>query len=340
MAGKVSVIIPTHNRAALLGEAVASVRAQTYTDWEIVIVDDGSEPPVDAAALHAELGERIRLVRNQQPMRLAYARDQGVRAASGDMVTHLEDDDLLAPDALERGVNALRANPDLELLFLGVRGFGARGGNFDRSQEPALAGVLERAQGSHGQDGVIRFDAGLFKALLASVPMAFQRSIMHRPVWHGVSSLRKRAYMRDPDIADEEQAMRRIRPPLRDSEWALYAAASCTTGLLNAPLYLQRCDGQGYVSVGAQRERSVLSGIDIKCHLFSASQALAEFRPWQAETRDSLAKAYFDQSYFYYHDGRRVEAYRALLNAIRVKPDFSFVRFGLRMLLPKNDGPE
>ncbi len=75
MAGKVSVIIPTHNRAALLGEAVASVRAQTYTDWEIVIVDDGSEPPVDAAALHAELGERIRLVRNQQPMRLAYARD-------------------------------------------------------------------------------------------------------------------------------------------------------------------------------------------------------------------------------------------------------------------------
>ena len=63
------VVIPTHNRSGLLREAVASIQNQTLPDWEIVIVDDGSQPPVDAESLRKDFGSRIRVVRNEQPLK-------------------------------------------------------------------------------------------------------------------------------------------------------------------------------------------------------------------------------------------------------------------------------
>ena len=86
----ISVIIPSHNRSALLREAVASVYSQTYKDWEIVIVDDASQSPVDEQALRNDFGPNIRVIRNDQPMKLAYAREQGVQAAKGDVVLQLD----------------------------------------------------------------------------------------------------------------------------------------------------------------------------------------------------------------------------------------------------------
>ena len=261
---KISVIIPTHNRPALLREAVASVHQQTYTNWEIVIVDDGSQPPVDEEPIRKEFGGRVRLIRNDLPMKQPYARNQGVLAATGNVVVHLDDDDLLAPKALEIALSVLESDPSLELVFLGVNGFGARSAYFKDAQGRAMQAVLSKARGRDVTPDVVRFGSVLFEALLSSVPMAFQRSIEYRTVWHRVTALRARVYMLAPDITDEEQAMRRILPPLRESEWALYAAASCNTALLNSPVYLQRCDGQGYVSLHSQQGAATLSLVDIK----------------------------------------------------------------------------
>lgn len=333
----VSVIIPTHNRPGLLREAVASVHNQTHPDWEIIVVDDGSQPPVDTESLRNDFGSRIRVVRNELPMKQPYARDQGVQAAEGNVVIHLDDDDLLAPKALEMGLAILESDPSLELVYLGVKGFGERAAHFDESQKQAMQSLLGRAKGRETQSGVIRSGPELFAALLSSVPMAFQRSIEYRKTWNKVSALRRRAYMHDPDIANEEQAMRRLQPPLRESEWALYAAACCKTTLLVEPVYLQRCEMQGYFSVASQRERAVLSGIDIKSHLLAAAKEIAEFKPQAGEIRKSLAQAYFDQSYFYFYSGKRLAAYSALINALRVHPAPPYLRFGLRMLLPRGD---
>lgn len=334
---RISVVIPTHNRPGLLREAVASIQNQTFPDWEIVIVDDGSQPPVDAEPLRKDFGSRIQVVRNEQPLKQPYARNQGVQAATGDVVVHLDDDDLLAPKALEMSLVTLESDPSLELVYLGVKGFGKRAAHFDESQKQAMQAVLGRAKGRETQSGVIRFGPELFAALLYSVPMAFQRSIEYRKTWNKVSALRRRAYMRDPDIADEEQAMRRLRPPLRESEWALYAAACCNTALLLEPVYLQRCETQGYFSVASQRERAVLSGIDIKAHLLEATNGIADLSHWGGEIRRSLASAYFGQSYFYFQNGRRFPAYRALFNALKTHPAASYLKFGLRMLLPRGD---
>ncbi len=336
----VSVIIPTHNRPALLREAMASVRHQTYPDWEVIVVDDGSLPPVDEESLRKDFGSQIRVLRNEQPMKQPYARDQGVQVATGDVVIHLDDDDLLAPTALEMGIATLESHPSLELVYLGVKGYGERAQYFDKSQEQAMQSVLGRAKGRVSQTHVISFGPELFAALLSSVPMAFQRSIEYRNTWHKVSALRRRVYMLDPDISDEEQAMRRLRPPLRESEWALYASACCKTALLMTPVYLQRCESQGYFSVAPQRERAVLSKIDINKHLLGAAKEIGEISPWNSEIRRNLAAAHLAQSYFYFHNGRRLPAYRALFNALKTRPVASHLKFALRMMLPRGNVPD
>ncbi len=195
--------------------------------------------------------------------------------------------------------------------------------------------LLDRAQGRESHGGLIHFGPELFAALLSSVPMAFQRSIEYRRTWNKVSALRRRVYMHDPDIVTEEQAMLRLHPPLRESEWAIYAAACCKTALLLEPVYLQRCEMQGYFSIDSQKERAVLSLIDIKAHLLAAATQVNELRPSVADIRKSLATAYFSQSHFCFNNGRRFPAYRALINAMRTRPAVSYLKFGLRMLLPR-----
>jgi len=335
MVANVSVIIPTHNRPEMLRQAIASVQQQTYHDWEIVIVDDGSQPAVDADALSKEYGSNIRIIRNELPVKLNTARDQGVQAATSDIIIQLDDDDKLAPEALEKAVSALTSNKDLELVFLGVKGFGDRAIHFDSAQAQALNNVLTNTNGQPTESELIHFDSEIFSALLNSVPMAFQRSIEYRDTWNKVSSLRRRAYMLDSDITNEAQAMQRIQPPLRDSEWALYAAASCNTALLTAPVYLQRCEGQGAVSQPSQKGRAILSSIDIKAQLFKASKQLSELCAWEKEIKNSFAQAIFERAYFYFHNDQRFAAYASLIHALRIRPAISYLRFGLRMLLPR-----
>ena len=92
-----TVIIPTHNRSDRLAKAIRSVHKQIYTNWEIIVVDDGSEPPVEL--LSDALEERVRLCRqaNAGP---AAARRLGIAHAKGDIVCFLDDDDFFLPDHL------------------------------------------------------------------------------------------------------------------------------------------------------------------------------------------------------------------------------------------------
>ncbi len=77
---KVSVVIPTYNRAHCVGEAIESVLAQTYKDFEIIVVDDGSTD--NTAEVLARFGDRIRVIR-QENSGVSAARNAGIRAASG-----------------------------------------------------------------------------------------------------------------------------------------------------------------------------------------------------------------------------------------------------------------
>ncbi|HEX6122765.1 MAG TPA: glycosyltransferase family A protein, partial [Ktedonobacterales bacterium] len=114
MTATVSIIIPTYNRAELLGEAVQSALAQTYAAREILVVDDGSTDQTPAAA--ASFGAEIRYLQ-QANAGVETARNAGVAAATGEYLYFLDSDDVLRPRAVERLVAVLEAHPSAGMVY-------------------------------------------------------------------------------------------------------------------------------------------------------------------------------------------------------------------------------
>lgn len=107
----VTVVIPTLNRAELVPQAVASVLAQDFEDFELLVVDDGSTEDI-AAALGEQMNDpRVKLLRHDTNRGPAAARNTGIKAAQGDFVAFLDADDTWAPEKLGRQIAALRAAP-------------------------------------------------------------------------------------------------------------------------------------------------------------------------------------------------------------------------------------
>jgi glycosyltransferase involved in cell wall biosynthesis len=100
---RVSVIVPTYNRIALLPAAIRSVQDQTLADWELIIVDDGSTDGTPAALEPLiRRDPRLRLLANQGASGPAGARNTGIRAARGAILGFLDSDDYWAPEKLAR----------------------------------------------------------------------------------------------------------------------------------------------------------------------------------------------------------------------------------------------
>lgn len=96
----VSVVIPTYNRRALLPQAVDSVRAQTFGDWELIVADDGSTDG-SADAVEALGDPRVRVLRLPHIGNVASVRNAGVAASRGEWLAFLDSDDVWLPRRLE-----------------------------------------------------------------------------------------------------------------------------------------------------------------------------------------------------------------------------------------------
>jgi glycosyltransferase involved in cell wall biosynthesis len=116
--GLVSVIIPVHNRAALLREAVASVLEQTHRPIEIIVVDDGStdDTPGAVNALKAEHPNEI-VALHQRNAGPGFARELGRQAARGEFIQYLDSDDILLPRKFEWQIAGLRQYPDCGVAY-------------------------------------------------------------------------------------------------------------------------------------------------------------------------------------------------------------------------------
>lgn len=115
----VSVIIPTYSHQDFVLATLDSVFAQTFTDYEVIVVNDGS--PDDTAEVLRPLAEagRIRYIQQQNQGQSA-ARNRGIAEAQGEFIALLDDDDLWPPDKLEWQVQLLRENADAVLVYGGV----------------------------------------------------------------------------------------------------------------------------------------------------------------------------------------------------------------------------
>lgn len=109
--------MPTYNQAPFIGQAIASLRRQTYPDWEAVIVDDGSDDatlPCAATAIAGDPRIRVVVLAHRGPFALAESYNRGLKDASGRLIGILEGDDLWPPDKLEC---QLALHEDREVVF-------------------------------------------------------------------------------------------------------------------------------------------------------------------------------------------------------------------------------
>lgn len=113
-----SIIIPVFNAGEYLDRAIASVRAQTLTDFELILVDDGStDDAVDRACLIQD--SRLCVMR-QSNQGAPVALNRGLTAASGEYIALLDADDFWAPNKLERHLEYFQAHPEADLTFTGI----------------------------------------------------------------------------------------------------------------------------------------------------------------------------------------------------------------------------
>ncbi len=111
----VSVIIPVYNRAGPVAQAVASIVAQTLSDLEIIVVDDGSSDTSAEAAERAG-GDRVRVIRHSANRGIPAARNSGLEAASGRYIAWLDSDDIARPRRFERQVRFLESRPEVAMV--------------------------------------------------------------------------------------------------------------------------------------------------------------------------------------------------------------------------------
>jgi glycosyltransferase involved in cell wall biosynthesis len=109
-----SVIIPTFRRAQLLGDAIGAALAQTHTNREILVVDDGS--PDDTRSVASTFGEAVRYFRQENKGKSA-ALNLGISASTGDAIIVLDDDDLFPPWTLAKHAEALERNAAADFSF-------------------------------------------------------------------------------------------------------------------------------------------------------------------------------------------------------------------------------
>ncbi len=119
-----SIIIPTFNRAHLLSRAIESVLAQDFSDWEMIVMDDGSSDNTgEVVRLFADVDLRISYHYSEN-QGAAAARNLGASFISGKYITFLDSDDEYLPSHLQRRAEILSSKPAIELLHGGVEVIG------------------------------------------------------------------------------------------------------------------------------------------------------------------------------------------------------------------------
>lgn len=158
--GFISVIVPVYNRADLVGEAIGSVIAQTFGDFELIVVDDGStDGTVERVRAFAD--DRVRLIRSPGRQGSNAARNLGLAEATGEVVCFLDSDDIYLPGKLEFVARRFREDPSIDVMV----------DSFVRACSPharrSFRQIRNPDTGSTDEFAIALFSRELFKATTA-----------------------------------------------------------------------------------------------------------------------------------------------------------------------------
>jgi glycosyltransferase involved in cell wall biosynthesis len=119
----VSVVVPTYNYGRFIAETLESLRAQSYANWECVVVDDGSTDDTGAVVARVMAADARFLYTRQPNQRQSVAKNTGLAVVGGPYVQFLDADDMIEPRKFERQVEFLEAHPEVDIVYGGARFF-------------------------------------------------------------------------------------------------------------------------------------------------------------------------------------------------------------------------
>jgi glycosyltransferase involved in cell wall biosynthesis len=133
----VSINIATYNRGNFIVEAIESVLTQTFTDWELIIVDDASTDGTKAVIAPFLKDPRIKYFRNDVNLNISLTRNRGLEESRGEFIAILDSDDLWSDkQKLAEQVDFLKTHPDHALVGTGVIKIDIKGNEITRFQNP------------------------------------------------------------------------------------------------------------------------------------------------------------------------------------------------------------
>ena len=120
----ISVVVPTYNAARYVAEAVASVLVQDFTDFELLLIDDGSTDDTALVVSRFAVDPRVRVLRNERNMGLIATLHRAYAECRAPLIARMDSDDICASDRFRRQVAFLRAHPELGIVGGAIRFFG------------------------------------------------------------------------------------------------------------------------------------------------------------------------------------------------------------------------
>ena len=207
---KISVVIPTYNRAKVVPKAIESVLAQTFPPAEIIVVNDGSKD--ETREVLAGYGDRIHAI-TQENGGLSAARNTGIRAATSEWVAFLDDDDQHVPERLAIAAETIRLHPDIDVHATNTAIVNEDGSELD------MFGIRGRHATEH-----MRLDRPLgwvlggcfFAQTIVARKSAIEAAGMFRKTFYEDMDLFVRLAARGPWTVDVRKSLRLVRLPGED----------------------------------------------------------------------------------------------------------------------------
>lgn len=315
----ISIVIPAHNRPAFLLEAINSIAVQTYSNFEVIVIDDGSVPCILLSELETVLGQRVTLYRNDFALGVPKAKNAGVNAAKGEITLILDDDDLLMPNTLERIFWAFSNYPNIDCLFLRVQPFGPYADSVAESSNFSLCDVINKSNPEE-QDKLYFFSGNLFDALITSVPIDFQRPAARRGFWNITGGF-------------DEKCL------YSESAWAIHASCIGTLALTEEPATQWRIHDNNFgwppnLNLDQIRQRQMNNEIAATQQLLRTFKSQKE--AWKVRIKKmelNFSDQLFSKAY-YLRDKNRYEGIRALLGSFILQPKAKHLKLTISYLFP------
>lgn len=128
---RISIIVPCYNQSQYLAETLDSVLAQSYTDWECIVINDGSTDETEAVAMrYAQKDNRFKYT-YQDNQGVSVARNNAIGQSVGEFILPLDGDDKIGPTYIEKALGIFEENPITKLVYCNAELFGAETGKWE-----------------------------------------------------------------------------------------------------------------------------------------------------------------------------------------------------------------